>query len=35
MNYLVDPQSLVFRAVGRIAGFNEMVKNEKFLNGIY
>jgi hypothetical protein len=29
MRYLVDPQSLVFRAVSRIAGFNEMVKNEE------
>ena len=29
MNYLVDPQSLVFKAKGYIAGFNEMVKNEE------
>lgn len=29
MRYLVDPQSLVFKAKGYIAGFNEMVKNEE------
>ena len=29
MNYLVDPQSLVFRAVSRIAGFSEMVKDNE------
>ena len=29
MNYLVDPQSLVFRAVSRIAGFSEMVRDNE------
>ena len=29
MNYLVDPQSLVFRAVSRIAGFKEMVRDNE------
>ena len=29
MRYLVDPQSLVFKAKGYIAVFNEMVKNEE------
>lgn len=29
MNYLVDPQSLVFKAKGYIAGFNEMVRDNE------
>ena len=29
MNYLIDPQSLVFKAKGYIAGFNEMVKDNE------
>ena len=29
MNYLIDPQDLVFRAKSHIDGFNEMVKNEE------
>ena len=29
MNYLVDPQDLVFRAVSRIAGFKEMVRDNE------
>lgn len=29
MNYLVDPQRLVFNAKSRIVGFNEMVRDEE------
>jgi len=29
MNYLIDPQDLVFRAKAHIVGFNEMVRDEE------
>ena len=29
MNYLIDPQSLIFRAVSRIDGFSEMLKTQE------
>ena len=29
MNYLVNPQDLVFRAKGHIVGFNEMIRDEE------
>jgi len=29
MNYLIDPQDLVFKAKSRIAGFSEMIRDEE------